>query len=80
MLTEQCSLHRFGEIVTVHFLCGAVFGTDLLISDAVSDEKIPLVNVTGFISTQIITVPLHEDGTLVILLYDILIYLETLTP
>ena len=79
MLTEQCSLHRFGEIVTVHFLCGAVFGTDLLISDAVSDEKIPLVNVTGFISTQIITVPLHEDGTLVIMVYNMLVHLETLS-
>ena len=37
MLTEQCSLQRFGEVVTGHFLCGAVFDADLLLLDAVSD-------------------------------------------
>ena len=51
LLTEQCYLQRFGSLVTGHFLCGAVFDTYLLIFDAVSDEKIPHVNVTGFLST-----------------------------
>ena len=41
---------------------------------------IPHVNVTVFLSTQIISVTLHEDGALVILVYGILVYLETLVP
>ena len=38
------------------------------------------VNVTGFLSTIILPVPLHEDGALVILVYDIIDHLETLAP
>ena len=67
MSMEQCTLQRFGEVVTGHFLCGLVFDSDLLLFDAVSAENLPHVNVTGFLSTQILTVPLHEDGDLVIL-------------
>ena len=51
MLMEKCSLQRFGEVITGHFLCGTLFDTDLLLFEMVSDEKIPHVNVTGFIST-----------------------------
>ena len=75
---EQCCLQRFGEVGTVNFLCGAVFNADLLLFNAVSDEKIPYVNVTGFISKQILTAPLHKDGALVTLVHDILVYLEKL--
>ena len=80
MLTEQCYLQRFGEVVTGDLLCGTVFDADLLLFDAVSDEKTPHVNVTGFLSTRIIPVPLHDYGALVILVYNILVHLETLTP
>ena len=59
MSTKQCSLKRFGELVTCHFLCGAVFDSDLLLFDPVSDKKIPHVNMTGFISAQIHPVPFH---------------------
>ena len=48
--------------------------------DNVSDEKTPHVNVTGFLSTRILPVPFHEDGALIILIYDILVHLETLAP
>ena len=73
MSREQCSLQRFGELVTNNFLCGAVFDVNFLLFDAVSDEKIPHVNVTVFLSTRILPVPLHEDGSLVILVYNILV-------
>ena len=80
MSTEQCYLQRFDEVVTCHFICRAVFDADLLLFDAFSDEKIPHVNVTNFISTQILPIPLHENGALVILVYDIILHLETLAP
>ena len=80
MSAEIFSLHQFGEVVPGHIPCGEVFNADLLLFDAVSDKKIPHVNVTVFLSTQIISVTLHEDGALVILVYGILIYLETLVP
>ena len=78
MLKEQCSLQRFGEVVTGHFLCGGVFHADLFLFDAISDEKILHVNMTAFLSTLILHFTLHEDGALVILVYDILVYPGTL--
>ena len=39
MSREQCSLQRFGELVTNNFLCGAVFDVNFLLFDAFSDEK-----------------------------------------
>ena len=73
-------MQRFGEVARFHFLCWAVFGADLLLIGVVSDEKITHVNITGFLSTKILPVPIHEDGALVIMVHDILVYLETLPP
>ena len=51
MSTEQCYLQQFDELVTGHLLCGTVFDTDLLLFDAISDEKMLHVNVMGSLST-----------------------------
>ena len=51
MSTEQCYLQQFYELVTGHLLCGTVFDTDLLLFDAISDEKMLHVNVMGSLST-----------------------------
>ena len=80
MLTKLCSLQRFGEVVTGRFLPEAVFGADLLLFDSVGDEEILHVTMTGFISAQILPVHFHEDPALIILVHDILVYLENLTP
>ena len=71
MSKDQCSLQRFGEVVTGHFLCWAVFDAEFLLFDAVSDLKISHVNETGFIFTRILPVPLHKDDALFILVCDI---------
>ena len=42
--------------------------------------KIPHVNVTDIISTLILPVSIHEDGAIVILVYDVHFYSETLDP
>ena len=80
MSTEQCSLQRFDELAPSHLLIGAVFDAELLLFDVVSDEKIPHVNVTGFLSTRILLVPLHKYVNLVILVYNMLVHLVTMTP
>ena len=73
ILTEQFSLQQFVKVVTGHFVCEVVFDAELLLFDAVSDEKILHVNVTDFLSTRILPVLLHEDGPLVILVYNIIV-------
>ena len=73
-------MYWLGKVVTVNFLRRALFDAILLLLDAGGDEEIPYVNMTGFIPTRIISVPLHEDCTRVILVHDILVYLETLPP
>ena len=79
MLTYQCPLLHFGEVVTSNFVSGAVFDSHFLLFDAFSDEKILHINVTIFF-ILLFPFPLHEDGALVILMYNILVYIEALSP
>ena len=80
MLMYQFSLQHFGEVVTSHFLRGAVLYASLLMFDLVGDEEILHVNMTVCLSAQVLPVPFHEDHATVILVHNILVYLENLTP
>ena len=45
--SEFCPLQWLGKEISHHVVCGAVYDLDVAFVDAVGDEKIPDVDVTG---------------------------------
>ena len=71
-LAKLGALERLGEEVTDRVLGGTIFYRNLLLLDAVGDEEAAHVNVLRPLRAGELAVPLHQNGTLIILEDDVL--------
>ena len=76
---EGSTLKWFGQEIGNHFLCWAVFHDEIIMGNAVGDEKVAHIEVSCALWTQHSAILFEKDGTAVVLVKDDPIKIETLS-
>ena len=78
-LDEGSALERFGQEISNHLLCGTILHGQITIGDAVGDKKVVHIKMSCMFGTQQSAILFKKDGTLVVLMKDGLVKIETLS-
>ena len=76
---EGSTLEGFGHEVSDHLLCGTVLHGQVTMGDVVGDEKVVHVKMFCALGTQQSAILFKKDGTLIVLMKDGLVKIETLS-
>ena len=78
-LDKGSALERFGQKIGDHLLCGTVLHGQVTMGDAASDKEVGHIKMSCMPGTQQSAILFEEDGTVVVLMKDGLVVIETLS-
>ena len=78
-LDEGSALERFGQEIDNHLLCRTILHGQVAIGDTVGNKEIAHVKMSCMLGTQQSAILFEEDGTLIVLMEDGFIHIETLS-